>query len=162
MASPVATSSPASQDERDIQAQAAGVVRTTTSRHKQCPAYRRFELWRNVWSVTLDRGIFPKLAATPGWLRGLYVVLTFAPLSRHRLLDPTLWTQLQTIFFAHGFHLDHGYVLLTWPWTDLQPFGGQAPMGVRLLEVQSRYLIARVAMTSSYWGGRIFLGMKGE
>ena len=118
-------------------------------------------LWRNICSAVLDRDIFPRLASTPLWLRALFAALTVVPSWRNKLLSLMLWIQLQTIFLAHNFHMDHGYVQVTWPWIA-QPFGGQPPVWAEKLEIASLYFIARVVMTAAYWTGTLLLGMKGE
>lgn len=118
-------------------------------------------LWRNVSSAVIDAPIFPRLSSTPWWVKSLFAILTFLPSLRDRLLNLALWVQLQTIFFAHDFHVHHGYIPVTWPWIA-QPFGGRPPAWAERLQVQSFYLIARVVMTWAYWFGILFLGMKGE
>lgn len=119
-------------------------------------------LWRNICSATLDKAIFPKLSSTPFWLRSLFALLAFAPSWRERLLDLMLWAQLQTIFFEHDFHLYHGFIPVAMPWVASQPFGGRAPDWAKRLQLRSLYFISRVVMTSTYWVGRLFFGMKGE
>lgn len=118
-------------------------------------------LWRNVCSATLDKAIFPDLASTPVWIKGLFALLAFIPSWREQLLNPMLWMQLQTIYFSHDFHVYHGRIPVTWPWLA-QPFGGRAPAWAEHLQLQSLYIISRVVMTSAYWFGRLFLGMKEE
>ncbi|KIW93393.1 uncharacterized protein Z519_05998 [Cladophialophora bantiana CBS 173.52] len=63
-------------------------------------------LWQNGSGAVLDRAIFPPLSSTPWWLRALFVILAVALLPwRNKLLNPMLWVQLQTIFFAHDLRL---------------------------------------------------------
>jgi hypothetical protein len=119
-------------------------------------------LWRNICSAVLDRDIFPQLAPTPAWLRALFAILEVVrPSSRDWLLGLMLRIQLQTIFFAHRFHVYHGYVPVTWPWM-YQPFGGRPPTWAKRLQLNSMYLIVRAVMTVAYWAAVLFLGMKGE
>jgi hypothetical protein len=118
-------------------------------------------LWRNICSAVLDGDMFPRLASTPWWLKALFAILVVMPLWRNALLRFMLWIQLQVIFLAHDFHVYHDYVPVIWPWI-LQPFGGQPPDWARQLQMQSFYVIAKAVMTTAYWTGRLFLGMKGE
>jgi hypothetical protein len=118
-------------------------------------------LWRNICSAVLDRDIFPQLRSTPLWLKALFAILAVVPSWRNGLLSLMLWIQLQTIFQAHDFHMYHGYIPVTWPWM-CQPFGGRPPVWAKRLQLQSLHFIARAVMTTAYWAGTLFLGMKGE
>ncbi|RYP45732.1 hypothetical protein DL768_007973 [Monosporascus sp. mg162] len=118
-------------------------------------------LWRNICSAILDRDIFPRLASTPWWLKALFAIVAAVPPWRNKLLSVMLWIQLQSIYFAHDFHMFHGYVGVTWPWFAV-PFGSRPPLWAKRLQLQSTFLIARAVMTIAYWTGTLFLGMKGE
>lgn len=117
-------------------------------------------LWRNVCGATLDRAIFPQLASTPWWIKGLFAILAaVAPVRRERLLDLMLWVQLQSIFVAHDTYLYHGFIPFTWPWllTWSRP-----PDWAKRWQTESCYVISRVVMAVVSWAGRLLLGMKGE
>jgi hypothetical protein len=116
-------------------------------------------LWRNICSAVLDKDIFPQLASTPWWLKALFAILAVVPSWRNALLSLMLWIQLQAIFLAHGFHVYHGCVPVTWLWI-LQPFDGRPPLWARRL--QTRSFIAKAVMTTTYWAGTLLLGMKGN
>ena len=118
-------------------------------------------LWRNVCSTILDKDIFPQLASTPSWLKALFTILAVIPSWRNALLNMMLWIQLQTVFLTHDVHVYYGYIPVTWPWTT-QPFGGRPPIWATRLKIQSVYFIAKAVMTTAYWTGTLFLGMKGE
>ncbi|RYP14777.1 hypothetical protein DL765_006133 [Monosporascus sp. GIB2] len=118
-------------------------------------------LWRNICSAILDRDIFPRLASTPWWLKALFAIVAAVPPWKNKLLSVMLWIQLQSIYFAHDFHVYHGYVGVTWPWLAL-PFGSRPPQWAKRLQLQSTFLIARVVMAIAYWTGTLLLGMKGE
>jgi hypothetical protein len=120
-------------------------------------------LWRNYCSTAiLDRDIFPQLASTPLWLKALFAILALLPSWRNKLLSLMLSIQLQAIFFAHDFHVSHGYVPVTWPWIS-QPFSGRPSVWAKRLQLQSMLFIARaVILTAAYYAGTLFLGMRGE
>jgi hypothetical protein len=118
-------------------------------------------LWRNICSAVLDRDILPQLASTSSWLKALFAILAVAPSWRNALLSLMLWIQLQAIFLAHDFHVYHSYVPMTWPWIT-QPFGGRPPVWAKRLQMRSVYFIAKAVMTTAYWAGTLFLGMKGK
>jgi hypothetical protein len=118
-------------------------------------------LWRNICSAVLDRDVFPQLSSTPSWLKALFTILNVVPAWRSELLSLMLWIQLQTIFHAHDFRVYHGYVMVTWPWIA-RPFGSRPPVWAKRLQLQSLYFIARAVMTTAYWVGTLFLGIKGE
>lgn len=118
-------------------------------------------LWRNICSAVLDKDIFPQLASTPFWLKGLFALLRPVPSWRNRLLDAMLWFQLHAIFAAHDFHIYHGRIPITWLWM-YQPFGGDPPEWAKKFNVRSMYVISKVVMKGAYWTGRLLMGMKGE
>lgn len=119
-------------------------------------------LWRNICSATLDRDIYPQLSTTPFWVKGMFALLSFLPSWKSGMLDAMLWIQLQSIFHAHDFHLYHGHIpfiiwaMFPWIWPN-RP----APW-VQRLQLRSLCIISRLVMTSSYWVGRLLLGMRGE
>lgn len=88
-------------------------------------------------------------------------MLVVVPSWREKLLEMMLWMQLEIIWFAHDFHVYHGYIHLTWPWM-MQPFGGTAPDWVKRLQLRIMYFIAWMVMAVVYRVGTLFLGMKGE
>ena len=118
-------------------------------------------LHRNICSAIFDRDLVPELRSTPLWLKALFVVLEWIPTLRQRLLAYVLWIQLQVIFYAHDFQLYHGHIPITWLWTA-QLGGGRPPQWALDLQLRTYYLISRVVMSSCYWAGRLFLGMRGE
>ena len=117
-------------------------------------------LWRNICGAILDKDLFPRLASTPYWFRGLFAILAPFPQIRVKLLALVLWIQIQTIFFTHDFHTSHGTIPLYLIWL-LTSFS-RPPEWAQQLELQIELVIARVAMTTTYWIGTIFLGIKGE
>jgi hypothetical protein len=64
--------------------------------------------------------------------------------------------------YAHGFHVYHGRINLSWPWTEQVAGGSRPPQWVLTLQLRIQYLIARVVMASCYWFGYLMLGMRGE
>lgn len=118
-------------------------------------------LWRNICSAIIDRDIFSTLTSTPFWLKGLFALLAFVPSWKARMLNVMLWTQLQTIFYAHDFHLYHGHIPLVSLWMCWQIWPDRPPRWVERLTLRSLQVTSRVVMTSAYWIG-LFLGMKGE
>lgn len=119
-------------------------------------------LWRNVCGAILDRDRFQGLASTPYWLKALFGLLALLlPRLRERLLSGMLWVQIQAMFYAHDFHVFHGYVLVIRPWTA-QPFGGHAPPWAYKAQLWSMQMVSWVVMVACYWGGRLFCGMSGE
>lgn len=118
-------------------------------------------LWRNICSAILDRDVFPNLTSTPFWLKGLFALLAFVPSWKACMLNVMLWTQLQTIFYAHDFHLYHGHIPLGSLWMH-QIWPSRPPRWAERSQLRTLYIISRVVMTSIYWIGRLFLGMRGE
>lgn len=118
-------------------------------------------LYRNICSAILDRTLFPYLATTPYWLKALFKIIEWQPTIRQRLLEAMVWIQLESICYAHDFHLDHGTVAFTWFWL-IQPWPDNPPRWVWELEWKSTRLISWLVMTTCYWVGRLLLGMQGE
>ncbi|KAJ3547920.1 hypothetical protein NM208_g1268 [Fusarium decemcellulare] len=116
-------------------------------------------LWRNICSSVLDKDIFPQLTSTPFWLKAVFAILSYAPPLRRTLLNMMLWVQLQAIFFSHDFYIYYGRIPFTWLWI-CQPFGGDPPDRAKHLTLKSEYLISRLVMTTAYYAGLMFLGIK--
>lgn len=118
-------------------------------------------LYRNICSAILDADRFPNLTSTPLWLRALFAALTWFPQLRSWLVAKMLSVQLEAIYHEHDYRLIHGWVPFTWPWR-MQPWAPRAPAWVEMLQWRSVFVLSRIVMTSCYWVGRLFFGMKGE
>ncbi|GIZ45074.1 hypothetical protein CKM354_000825800 [Cercospora kikuchii] len=117
------------------------------------------KLHRNICSAILDRDKFPRLASTPFWIKGLFVLLSASSRLQEWLLEAMLRVQLQTIYYAHDYHIFHGRIpfdmFFVWPLTPEVPRATQ-------LAFRSRFWVSKIVMSSCYWVGRILLGMRGE
>jgi len=118
-------------------------------------------LHRNVCSAVLDHELFPRLASTPPWVRGLFALLAPLPAAQERLLACLLWVQLRTMFYTHGFHLYCGRISISW-WWMAQPFGGTVPQWAKNFEWRSQEIMSIIVLASCYWVGTLLLGMKAE
>jgi hypothetical protein len=120
------------------------------------------DLYRNIFSATLDASLFPHLASTPFWVQILYRMLSSSPNSQDWLISTLLWVQLQMMYCAHDFWELHGKIDAPGWWLRLHPVTNRAPNWTHTIKWWSYTPISKAVHIACYWMGRLFLGMKGE
>lgn len=118
---------------------------------------------RNVCSAMLDAEIFPYLASTPFWLRGISTALKLLPIARKWLLRKMCYMQLQVIYREHGHWEYHGGInALRW-WQCTHPFDvGQNPDWTVSVKYRSQKLFSRLVQGYYHAMGTTMLGMRGD
>jgi hypothetical protein len=120
-------------------------------------------LERNICSAVLDAEIFPYLATTPFWLRGIFAALILLPVARRWLVRKICYVQLQVIYREHGYWEYHGGInaLRWWQWTH--PFDvGRHPAWTVSVQYRSQKLFSRLVQGFYYRIGIALLGMRGD
>ncbi|SMR52622.1 unnamed protein product [Zymoseptoria tritici ST99CH_3D1] len=119
-------------------------------------------LHRNLCSAILDRDIYPRLSSTPVWIKGLFATVACIPGVKNWLLDRALGVQLEMIYYRHDFHVRHGSIWFQLPWLLLSWGHEEPPLWTEKAYVWSLIVFSGVVMGTTYWFGRLVLGMKGE
>ncbi|OAQ59537.1 hypothetical protein VFPPC_03771 [Pochonia chlamydosporia 170] len=113
------------------------------------------ELYHTIASVEQDAEAFFSLCTTPLWVRLLYTAAGLFPLARAWLVHKILWIQLRMIFYKNDYWESHGacyfFRWFYWMW---------APQWVQDFEDWSEFAISYAVQWSSYWTGRLLLGMR--
>jgi hypothetical protein len=120
-------------------------------------------LERNICSAVHDAEIFPYLAATPFWLRGIFATLILLRVARRRLVRKICYVQPQVIYREHGYWEYHGgtNALSWWQWTH--PFDvGRHPAWAVSVRYRSQKLFSRLVQGFYYRIGTALLGMRGD
>jgi len=121
-------------------------------------------LYRNATSAILDADRFPFFSSTPYWVRLLYALMAFSPAAQRFMIDRLLRVQLQMMYFAHDFGIDHGGIHFPFIWWITHPYRllERPPNWVYDVEWRSIFIISKATQGACYWFGRLFLGMKAE